>query len=528
MIGQKFSDDLVENTFDLVIIGSGISGLTLANIQAKTGKKVLVLEKHYIAGGFTHTYKKKGFEWDTGLHYIGDVHREGHPIRLLFDYISGGKLKWAKMPEDYDEFHFPGEIFTARAGKEAFVENLVRSFPTERKNIEAYITLIKKVTKDFEKNNVFKLLPEFMNFSREEVHFSKTTYEVLKSITNNEKLISVLVAIWGDYGLPPKKSSFGVHALIANHYLEGASFPIGGSSEIARSVVAEIEKYDGKVVISCGVKKILIKDHSAYGVELENGHKIYGHKIVSSAGVHNTFLHLVDKEHLPESFFSKVESLVPSSGYFSLTLGLNKPSEILNHLGGNIWKYPGFDHDENVKKYLSAPFDAVPPMNYISFPSLKDPTWKQRMGQKTSIDVLGILPFEWVKKWEGTVRKQRPQEYQDFKEEIARPYFKVLFELFPQIEGKIDFYEISTPLTVRHFVNYIHGELYGLNLEPNRFKESWLKPKTPIKNLYLTGQDIMMNGVAGAMVSAVLTSTAMNPVATLGQMVPLGVLKDVS
>ena len=145
-------------------------------------------------------------------------------------------------------------------------------------------------------------------------------------------------------------------------------------------------------------------------------------------------------------------------------------------------------------------------MIYLSFPSAKDPDWINRYPGKSSIDIITLMPFEQFKKWEGTQWKKRGQEYEKMKEELTQRLLKELFKQIPQAKGKIDYSELSTPLTTQHFVNYQKGEVYGLNHNPSRFRQSFLKPKTPIKKLYLTGQDIVTAGVGGALFSGVLTS----------------------
>ena len=77
----------------------------------------------------------------------------------------------------------------------------------------------------------------------------------------------------------------------------------------------------------------------------------------------------------------------------------------------------------------------------------------------------------------------------------------------PGLRGRIRHAELSTPLSTAHFAGYPSGEIYGLNHTPARFRERWLKPRTPVKGLYLTGQDISSCGVAGAMVGGVLTAS---------------------
>ena len=85
---QKYSPDKIDGKYDVIIIGSGISGLCSAALLGMEGKKVLVIEKHFKIGGYTHTFKRQNYEWDVGIHYIGGVHREKAFSRKLFDKIT--------------------------------------------------------------------------------------------------------------------------------------------------------------------------------------------------------------------------------------------------------------------------------------------------------------------------------------------------------------------------------------------------------------------------------------------------------
>ena len=118
------------------------------------------------------------------------------------------------------------------------------------------------------------------------------------------------------------------------------------------------------------------------------------------------------------------------------------------------------------------------------------------------------MPYSWVKKWEGTEWKRRSKDYEAFKEEMAQRLMEVLFEQHPQLRGKITHYELSTPLTTQHFAGYQHGEIYGIDHTPERFKMRALRPQTPIAGLYLTGQDIATCGVAGGLFGGVLCAAS--------------------
>ncbi len=119
-----------------------------------------------------------------------------------------------------------------------------------------------------------------------------------------------------------------------------------------------------------------------------------------------------------------------------------------------------------------------------------------------------MAKYDWFKEWENTRWKKRGETYDSFKEKLAQRLLEHLYKYEPQLRGKIDVYELSTPITTKHFCNYLQGEIYGLDHPPERFKKDYLKPPTPIKNLFLTGQDIVTVGIGGALMSGVLTASA--------------------
>ena len=125
--------------YDVIIIGSGISGLTAGILLAQKGKKVLILEKHFKAGGWTHTFKRDNYEWDVGIHYIGEVHNKWSPVRKLFDVVSNGKLNWYKMDVNYDRIIFPDKEYNFVAPREQFIENMAGYFPGTEDKMQKYI-----------------------------------------------------------------------------------------------------------------------------------------------------------------------------------------------------------------------------------------------------------------------------------------------------------------------------------------------------------------------------------------------------
>jgi all-trans-retinol 13,14-reductase len=192
-----------------------------------------------------------------------------------------------------------------------------------------------------------------------------------------------------------------------------------------------------------------------------------------------------------------------------LYIGLDASSEDLNLPKTNFWIYPDdADHDTCVSRYLANQEEEFPVI-YVSFPASKDPDWSNRYPGKSTIDIITLVPYEAFQEWENEKWKKRGPVYEAKKEIIAQRLLEALYKQLPQVRGKVDVYELSTPLTTKHFVNYAKGEIYGLDHTPARFRQKFLKPRTPIKNFYLTGQDIVTCGVGAALFSGVLTTAAM-------------------
>ena len=141
-IGYRYRPNRLAAQYDAIVIGSGMGGLTNAALLSELGWKVCVLEQHYTAGGYTHSYNRNGYEWDVGVHYIGDVGSKTRS-RRMFDFLSDGKLEWAPMDAEYDRFYIGDKVFNAIAGEQAFRDNLVASFPKEEQAIDRYDTTIR-------------------------------------------------------------------------------------------------------------------------------------------------------------------------------------------------------------------------------------------------------------------------------------------------------------------------------------------------------------------------------------------------
>ncbi len=506
----------LQSNYDVIIIGSGMSGLTTAAILSKEGKKVLVLERHFTAGGFTHVFKRPGYEWDVGIHYVGEMGRETSFSRKLSDYITDSNLKWADIGDVYDRVIIGDTSYDFPKGKKNLIALLKSHFPNDHAAIDTYFDTVDKAVKANQGFFMNKAVPLIISklfgwfFLRKFNKYArKTTQQALDEITSNPKLIKVLTAQYGDYGLPPSESSFVMHALLVKHYFNGGYFPEGGSSQIAKTVDKVIEKEGGTILINAEVEQVLIEEGKAAGVKMIDGKEILANTIISSVGLHTTLSKLLPKTSpLHQELTDSISTIKASAAHSCLYVGLNGTPEELSLPKANYWLYPEEGtHEENIEAFVNN-IDNELPLVYISFPAAKDPTWQTRYPGKSTIDIITIMPYSVFEKWEGTDWKKRGDEYEALKETISQRLLEKLYEREPQLKGKVDFYELSTPLTTKKFVNYAKGEIYGLEHSPGRFLNKTLRPGTSLKNFYLTGQDISTAGIVGAMASGLLTASA--------------------
>lgn len=514
-IGYRYRPKRLAPQYDAIVIGSGMGGLTTAALLSELGWKVCVLEQHYTAGGYTHSYERHGYEWDVGVHYIGDVGKRTR-TRRMFDFLSSGKLKWAPMDAEYDRFYIGDKVFSAIAGKKAFRDNLVASFPAEETAIDAYMELLADVSGALSVHSMGRVLKPwqqsvaapFMKM-RTPASMYRNTYDVLSELTDNQDLIAVLCGQWGDIGLPPKQSAFMMHAMIARHYLYGGYYPIGGSWRIADSIIPMIQKGGGEVFTYARVKRILVENGKIAGVAMKDGHRIECPCVISSAGTDNTFNHLLPADVVEKTGYRKLLPTVqPSFSYLCIYIGLKETAQQLGLPKTNFWIYPHNDFDAAVEQFV-ADKDAPFPVVYISFPSAKDPDYENRHPGTATIEIVAPAPYKWFEEWQGSTWGKRGEDYNELKENFGERLMQHLYDKLPQLQGKVDYYEVSTPLSTDWFAGYQRGELYGLDHTTERLQQKWLGPRTKIPGLWLTGQDVLTAGVTGAMMSGMLTTMAM-------------------
>jgi all-trans-retinol 13,14-reductase len=523
-IGNRYRPSRLNGPYDALVIGSGIGGLTTAALLSELGWRVAVLEQHYTAGGATHSYDRAGYDWDVGVHYIGDMGTQT-TVRRLMDFLTQGNLAWAPMDAHYDRFFIGDNVYDAVAGREAFRDNLVGHFPREAAAIDRYLELLSEVSRGMRTFALDRTLPPWaaavagpLLRSRLPKSFSRTTWDVLSELTDDPELIAVLTGQWGDMGLPPKRSSFVIQALIAKHYLHGGFYPVGGAWRIADTIIPRIRATGGEVFTYARVKEVLVRDGRACGVRMEDGHEIESRCVISDAGAINTFARLLPSEisraHGYEGLLPKVK---PSIGHLGVYIGLKATAAELGLPKTNFWIYPNNDYDGTLAKFEADPTGPFPVV-YLSFPSAKDPDFERRHPGRATIEIVAPAPYEIFEPWAGRTWGKRGDDYEALKESYGERLLEHLYAKLPQLRGRIDYWEVSTPLSMQWFCGWERGELYGLDHDPARLQQRWLRPRTRVPGLWLTGQDVMSCGVTGAMMGGLAAATS---VAGMRRMAPV-------
>jgi phytoene dehydrogenase-like protein len=507
---------------DAIVIGSGIGGLGIASTLAqKRGMKVLLLEANEVPGGSTHVHELDGFEFPSGIDSIGDMDpRIGRGLyRPAIDFITGGKLQWAKMPDIHETACFGDDVFQWFSSPEANIEWVERRFPKEG-DVRRYYELEEKIEWWAWSWALTKLMPEGVPVGARELlyqatggawrgYMQKKVNQVFKQeLGFSDRLAAVFSYMYGNHGRTPDEAPFAFHAVNLFHYRHGAYFPVGGPSQIAECVRPILEKHGGQLAVSSPVRRILVENDRAVGVKLEDGTEIRAKLVISDASAYTTFVELLDPEVATRhGYLRRFEEIGPSPSHVYLLLGYDEDLELPKEI---IWHMPTYEgvsqwdlsrQDELYKKHLKLEGMG----GYLLSPSAREPLHRQRYPGKSTVVVLAEGIPAWVQK-----AKDDGQFKADFARSLEENLLKIVHRHMPALKGK-------TPTVVRSGLpmgcnpRAWHGCSLGLEPSGERFVKHthWLRPKTTIEGLWLTGQDSFSAGFAGAMVSSRLTYSAM-------------------
>jgi len=513
-----------------------MSGLTTAAMLSRVGNRVLVLEQHDRCGGGSHTYELgPGYQFDAGLHYT--VPWSGPLIGLacdnktepvIFDLMGSedGTFDNIVIGDNYDKPFWIG----LKHG-EKHMPDLYKAFPSAADQIDNFMSQSNTLLYSTPLVIISKLFPlwvQILMWKSVLVPFARLAgrpaLEVMREICPDKKLASYFSGLWIDTGARPDTGTFFLMAAVIRGLpREGGSYPRGGSQKMAMALVETLERNGGRALVKAEVEEINIDatTGAATGVKLAGGATINAKKgVVSSAGYEITFQRLLKKAVVEKAGLPMPMSIPPSHGFVMVNLGFKGDSKTFNIENQNVWYHPSTkdgDIFEPLERYFEDPFSTTDKEGiplFITFPSIKDQAYEAEHPGKLTCQILAMAKYEWFEKWEEESAGDRGEEYNKMKDKWKKLCLDGLFRFYPQLEGKQDFEDVSTPLSIEHYLKVPRGGAVGLEPTPERYAGDpallrQLDVETPIPSLWMTGQDTLICGVVLAQAAGVITAFRM-------------------
>ena len=474
-----------------------MGGLASGLILAMEGKSVCILEKNAQIGGSLQTFKRDGVKFDTGVHYVGSLEK-GQPLHRYFSYLGiMDDLTIEKMePDGYDLISFDREglYYPYAQGYDNFIRQLLKYFPEEREGLEKYIRAIKKTCDSFALYNL--RINKGSNVEIE--HFDKSAREIINSCTANRRLQNVLAGINMLYAGNGDRAPFYIHALIVNHYMQSAfRFPEGGD-QIAKAIAKRIRQLGGKIFRNREAVSLHVDNGKVSTVEMKNGEIISGDIFISNLHPKATIA-LLGGKGLRKSYINRVLNLKNTSASFIVYAVLKE--KMLPYRNFNNYHFATDDvwhSNENTGEKWGRDFAVF----YSR--SKKHPEYCD------SLTLMTYMQFREVEKWQHSYNvrhdeSDRGMEYRKFKEEKCQLLIKHAEDIIPGLRNIIKSYSASTPLTYRDYLNVDDGSIYGIERDFNNPLKTYINARTRLKNLFFTGQNLIMHGILGVTVGAVVT-----------------------
>lgn len=494
---------------DSIVIGSGAGGLTAALALARGGDRVLVLEQHYLPGGWCHSFPLGGYQFNTGVHYVGTL-GPGGGLRRIYEGLGvTDDLVFCELnPDGYDTAMVGGQRYRYRKGRERLTEGLASAFPAESAGVRRFIDTMFRVEEGtaalagarsgWDALKAVASNPTWLRFG------PRPLRAALDAHVKDPVARAVLSLQAGDYGLPPSKAPTALHAGLMAHYAEGAWYPLGGGRAIPRAFLHALRRAGGKIQVKARVERILTEPeagggHRALGVRLADGTEIRARRVISNADPEVTYRRLLDEGLLSLKLRTKLDQTKWSCTGLSLFLAAEIEPAEYGLDSGNLWYFNTPDletmYDPNMDLETITEFPGM----FLTVTTLKDPS--KRKGKAHTLEAFVLVPWDPFARWQGSDPESRPSAYLALKARLQDAMMRTVERVIPDIRARTVFADIGTPLTHVHYCNSTRGSWYGTEKTLGQLGPRSYGLKSEVAGLYLCGASTVMHGVSGATIS---------------------------
>lgn len=455
-----------DEKYDVIVIGSGIGGLSCGAFLAKNGMGVKVFERHSVPGGYCTSFARKGFKFSAAVVYITWCSPEGDVAKVLSELGLRGQIEFRKI-EPLCKLLLPGESFVIPTGFNEWADMLSIDFPGERGGIVRFLHTVQAIAEDMKKMpSPSRVIPRYQD---------KTLGEMMDEYMMTPRLKAVISGIFYG-GLPPSRfSALSWCAAMNNRITDGIYWPVGGAQAVADALVDGLERFGGHLELNTGVRKILVEDGKAVGVETTDGRRVKASFVVSNAAVRQTFGGLVSQREMAAvapDFIDKLRGLETAMSSMSVYLGVDLNLESLGVTNFLTLVHESLDFEKeweaaNQGKLADSFFS-------VSIPTLHDPSLAP--ANKHIIHIFTYAPYylpgsDWSRE-----EKARLTDVMIHKAE----------QVVPSLSKHIVVQDAATPRTNERYTLNTEGATAGWARSPaDLFSRP--NPKTAIERLYLTG-----------------------------------------
>ncbi len=474
---------------EVVIIGSGLGGLSCGVVLAKNGYHVTILEQDFQPGGCLQCFTRKGVKFETGMHFIGSA-AEGQTLRRLLDYLEVD-VKLSQLDnEAYEVISLNGKRYPFATGRERFVERLSELFPDQKSNLEQFCDVIEGVASA---SSLHSLEHTETDAAVNTQYMLRSINDVVEEVITDPVLRNVIVGNLPLYAAEKDKTPFSTYAFVMDFYNQSAWRVVGGSDHIATSLVATLKKYGCEVLTRMKVTSIDCDDKKATGVTCSDGSIFKADIVISDAHPVRT-MELCSSSMIRPAYRKRVEAIPNTVGGFSVYLRFKENT--VPYMNYNFYGYQK-DTPWDCEKYTETTW----PEGYLYMHFCDE----EKQQYAHSGVILSYMQMKDVEKWKGTSIGRRGADYEQFKKEHAERLLDALEKEFPGIRNQIAEYYTSTPLTYLDYTGTVDGGMYGVAKDINLGPAGRIHHRTKVPNLLLTGQNINSHGILGVLVGTIVT-----------------------